>query len=220
MEGNDWLDTLVRLGPLTAAVVALLVVLVIQPLKNWMRKPRISIRFEQADPYCHVSIIAQHADPFTGAVQRQQVPLGAYWVRVWVVNEKRFRVLGGTVARRCKGKLVCVRDSRRKTLVEYDPLVLHWVSHGRRGSEPFGSIDLSPGEMDYLDVFHTVQGQTDIQIDTVPEPRGSPLHLTRGEHYLTITIYGENFDPKSVYLHVVWDGKTWDELQVRKVRSV
>ena len=216
MAENDSLDRLVRLGPLAAAVVALLIALVIEPLKKWVTKPRIRIRFDQAEPYCHASMVSiMMAED--GSEFRPIKPFSAYHVRAWVENTRRFGVLGGTVAKGCKGKLTSVRDASKNRRFEYDPMSLHWVSEGMTGPNRYGPIDLAFGEGDYLDIIRTFEGQSNVRIATGPEPKGSPHDLPAGAHYLTVTIYGANFEPESFHLRVKWGGKKWDELQVHKV---
>jgi hypothetical protein len=219
MQSPSLLDTLALLGPLSAAVVALLIALVIEPLKNFIRRPRISIQFAQGDPYCHPSLVSTVVYP-DGSKTTFTKPRAAYYVRAWVENVRTWGVLGGSLARGCKGKLAVVRDGDRQRRFDYDPMILHWVSEPRTGPNPYGPVELAFGEGDYLDIMRTIEGHDQIHIDTEPELKGSPHHLGSGQHYLTVTIYGENFGPKSFHLHVNWDGKKWNELKIHQVDKV
>jgi len=206
----DWLTALGTVG-------AVLVALFREPLMAWWRSPRLEVEFEQDEPFCRHSKIAAEVDHRTGEVRDVRPPCPAYWIRLRLKNSKRFRILGGSVAKKCEGKLAAVRAARLERQPEYDPAVLHWVSRGRRGAHAYESIDLNYGEEEYLNVFHTEEARLVAFIDTDPELRGTPSVLPPGEHYLDITIYGENFGPVQTRLHVQWDGERYDRITVIKL---
>jgi len=206
----EWLTAVGTIG-------AVLVALFGEPFTRWWRKPRLEVEFEQDEPFCRHSRIAAEIDHRTGKRTAIAPRRPAYWIRLRIKNSKKYRILGGSVARRCEGKLAAVRDANLERRPEYDPVGLHWVSRGRQSPQAYDTIDLNYDEEEYLNLFHTEEGRQVALIDTDPELRGTPPILLPGEYYLDITIYGGNFSPLPTRFHVVWDGKKWDGMKITKL---
>ena len=183
-RGLDW-------GPVSswvAAAVTLLAVIVALlgwQVRDFLRRPRLDITFQHAEPFCRK----------TGLTSGGQ----AYWVRVRVGNK------GVEPARACVGRLSKVYtdgDFR----CDRDPVQLRWCGvPDKRGFEP---IHLPKGQYEFLNVFRIVRGERHITIETFPGyAPGFPTALeTDVEHRAEISVVADNAEPRTATLTLRYSG--------------
>ena len=222
------IQTLTAVGTLGTAIV----ILWLQVIRPWLYAPKLKIDFRQEEPYCKDVLWV-----FQGDVNNATFPLGilppsgntygepqtsldmdgdltyrinAYWIRLKVTNN------GGSVAKNCEGQLTEVRDKDKNLMRGFVPVILRWSSR-----PDIGPIDINKEAFWFLDILFINQAHAeskeakkfskyvhicDIYRDM---PTGTSKDLEQGEYYLKITVYGDNFKPKSIILFIDWKGK-WE----------
>lgn len=195
---TTWPYWLAGIGTLALAL-ATVYVEIIKP--RWNR-PRFSVEFENAEPYCRVA--RQKVEKPTGPSQE----VCAYFLRIKVAN------VGKSVANRCVGKLVEVEDDSGNVLSGYDPWALHWV-----GTDwdkiPFSSIDLNQSEYEYLDVLYTREDLPNLAIICKDKSlRGLEPWFRPGTYVLQITIYGDNVKPESKRYCLAWGATDYKDIKL------
>lgn len=186
-------DLLVAFGTISMASV----IVYIEIIKPWGKKPRIAIEFDNKAPFC------RNATP-EGEKESWE------YFRVKVTN------IGNSAAKKVRGKLVELDTGHTVINEFFDPLFLHWTSiEPARGFEKLGfaastkyldSIDLGVKEWDYLDVF-SLGGKIRnlIKIATSPQSRGCLKQFSmRDRAVLKITVFAENVDPVQKRYQLVW----------------
>jgi hypothetical protein len=180
-----------ELGPVSswvaagATFLAVIVALFGQRMWECLRRPRLDITFEHAEPFCRKTRLAKHWQ--------------AYWVRVKVENK------GADPARACVGKLSKVytdgtfRDDR-------DPVQLRWC--GVPDHRGFEAIHLARRQYEFLNVFRIHQRERQISIETFPDyAPGVPTALEPNlEHRVEISVVADNAHPKTATLTVTYNG--------------
>lgn len=186
-------DLLVAFGTISMA----LVIVYIEIIKPWGKKPRITIEFDNKAPFCRNATPEGERDSWE-------------YFRVKVTN------IGNSAAKKVRGKLVELDTGNTVVNEFFDPLSLHWTSiEPVRGLEKLGfavstkyldSIDLGAKEWDYLDVFSLGGGSGDeIKIATSPQPRGCLKQFgLRDRAVFKITVFVDNIDPVSKRYQLVW----------------
>ena len=90
----------------------------------------------------------------------------------------------------------------------FDPMQLHWVGTSWK-EYPFRNIDLNRGDYEYLDLLVAQANNMHIYItgDQFPcaryEQRAIPTTLSIGKYILKVTLYGDDVEPKTVYISLV-----------------
>ena len=164
----------------------------IEIIKPSWNRPKLSLKFDNKEPYCREATVK---------LEQIQPPNNitlAYYIRIRVAN------IGKSVAKRCVAKLAEVGDDSGKTLSDYDPWPLHWVSTDWH-EVPFNAIDLNQNEYQYFDVSHTIQDKPGLAIICKDNsPRGINPWFTKGEYILQITLYGDNCKPVTQKYRLIW----------------
>lgn len=221
------IQTLTAIGTLGTA----LVILWLQIIRPWLYAPELKIDFRQEEPYCkevpwifkedvNKANFPSKITPISGSTYGEpQILLdttddsityetNAYWIRLKVTNE------GGSVAKNCEGQLTEVRDKDKNLMRGFVPIILRWSS--RPDIDP---IDINKEAFWFLDILFINQAHAKFEeaekfskhahiCDIYRNvPTGTSKDLEQGEYYLKITIYGDNFKPKSNILFINWKGE-------------
>lgn len=161
-------------------------------LHKWLCRPRLSLTFEQGDPFCRVTSTSDFI------CVANVIP--TYWIRLKVINK------GESMAKLCLGKCIKVMNDKGEYIKEYDPMRLHWDST-RWKDIPFATIDLSRDESAYLDTLVAQNNRIFFAGDQHPwaqyEQRAIPNFLSSGTYILLITVYGNEIKPVTKYVSVV-----------------
>ena len=182
------------IGTCIAALVALFTVIFIEILKPWRKRPILKIEFEDKYPYCKYS----DTDDFEGMGM-----LTGYWVRL------RIRNIGRSPALNCIGRMLEIRDGRGMWLQQYDPETLDW-----RGIIS-GPITLAPDDFEYLDIWLTAKGISDMRLRVRDRtPRGGVFDFRPGNYVIKIIIISDNAKPVSQTYRVDWNG-TYDQIRMQ-----
>lgn len=200
---------LVDLLVASGTISMVLIIVYIEIIKPWLRKPRIVIEFDNKAPFCRTA--------YNGKKMR-------YYIRLRIQNA------GRSVAKKLRGKLVEVTKEDGKVDTDFDPLFLHWTTiekTRRLEFDPWANflnpLDLNPTEFDYLDVFDLGEGEEPkerpIKITHTPYQRGcrKDFGMSQITNIFKITIHGENVDPVSGKYRLAWDGKKYDEIRMHKI---
>jgi hypothetical protein len=208
--GLDWPNIVVA----TAGVVSLLWAVGIGIVIPWWRKPRFSIEFYQTIPYCRTTnakAIVPHRGQFVYSTDGEYKR--TYWVRLKVGNS------GRSVAKKCLAKLVEILDENGKARVDFDPTQLQW-SGASWEKAPLPTVDLNVKDFEYLAILLTQEDDNNIHIagDQLQfvegEKRGIISSLTKGKYILRISIYGENVNPETRFMSLVWNGGGIENVKV------
>jgi hypothetical protein len=195
----------IAIASLVIAVIAAAAVVYREWLHSLIFKPDLRIEFSLDAPISRDTLI-EWSSP-------SQLPINkkAFWPRIRVTNK------GRTVARKCEGILAEVRNPDGTLDNRYDPLILRWaIAPINRGLEP---LDIAQGRQVDLNTFTTIDGETNAPFATFPDPRGIPLHLDPGDHWLRIVIYGDNFPPVEIGYAVHWDGKDYKNIAMKEMKQ-
>jgi len=221
------------LSAIAGGIVGSIMIIALQKICEWLERPRLSIEFEQKEPFCREATI-------------QGSGTQSYWIRIKVKNE------GRTVAKRCVGKLMEIRkieNGNEEILTSFDPSALRWVAfkdierlaidgkkNGKKYSDKqyngwfkkIGTLDINRAEYEYLNVVYTIEKMGALGelhrpgpdpffhvSVTDPEPRGIETKYRKGTYILKITIYSENADPESREFCLEWNS-IWNEIKMRK----
>jgi len=194
----------------TAAIVFLNLFLIF--IKPRLEEPKFAVEFKMGEPFCGKAS-SRKLDPFIPANKDVDVR-STYWVRVSIRNS------GRSVAHRCLGKLIGIwNNDEGKVIDQFEPNQLHWVTTSW-GEVPFGNISLNRNDYQYLDVIVAQQGDEHLYIcgDQFPwakyEQRAIRNRLKPGNYILHITAYGDNVDPKTKYLSLIWGGQHFKDIFV------
>jgi hypothetical protein len=175
-------------GAIAAGVTFLAVVVALfgWRLNEWFRRPRLSITFEYASPWCRRTIL-KGLKP-------------GYWVRLRVRND------GTDPARSCIGKVTGVRTNGevRHNIV---PMQLRWCGvPDHRGFDP---IHLAKNQDEFLNVLRLEGAEDIIHFETFQE-NFAPGHCTcldpLDTHQVEIAVVADNADPVMGSLEVQYDG--------------
>jgi len=135
-----------------------------------------------------------------------------YWIRVKIKNK------GMSIARNCEGRLVeisRVENGGEKRIKKFVPLILRWASR------PYITpIDINRKSSWFLDIVFINKEDERMKEEFSnyvhicdifrPVPTGTMKDLEPGEYYLKVTVYGENFNPKTEKFYMNWFGN-WNE---------
>lgn len=177
-------------GPVSAWVAAgvtFLAVLVAFGVRDWLKRPRLKITFQDAEPHCRFTDLT--------------IGRKGYWVRVRVENT------GINPARACVGTATEVRtaDELRSDI---DPMRLRWC--GVEDALGFQPIHLAKGQYEYLDVFRIVQGDRRLWFETFPPDRYAPGHDTflapDKSHRVCVSVVSDNAHPLDIWLTIMYTG--------------
>lgn len=195
-----------------ATTVIVLINLYLIFIKPRFEKPKFTVKFKMDEPFCRKTI-SDKFDKFVNINQDADI-VGTNWFRVKIKN------LGKSEAHRCIGKLVEIwNDDEDKAVDQFDPTQLLWVSTSWK-EVPFRDISLNRQEYEYLDVVAAQQGDENLYIcgDQFPwaryGQRGIRNRLKPGSYILHITAYGDNVDPETKYLSVIWGGQHFKDISV------
>jgi hypothetical protein len=198
----------IAVGSVSTAIVVLINLYLIFFQPRWNR-PKFFISLEMSRPFCRevASPVFAPREPSTPTLAR------TYWVRVKVKNS------GKSVAYRCLGKLIEVMGDEGKVLYDFDPMQLHWVGTDW-GAVPFINISLNREDYEYLDVLVTQQGDSKIYICgdqfvwSKYKPRGIQNSLQTGSYILRVSVYGDNVDPETKFLSLIWGEQDFKDISV------
>lgn len=202
--------TWIAIGSIAMAAIALINLYLIF-VKPWREKPKLTMEFEMCEPFCGKAISSKF-NKFLPANKDVDV-LNTNWFRIRVRNS------GKSVANQCIGKLTEMWEGKDEVIDQFDPTQLHWVSTSW-SSTPFRGISLSRMDYEYLDVVAAQQGDESLYIcgDQFPwakyEQRAIRNYLKPGSYILHITVYGDNVDPRTKYLSLVWGGQNFKDISV------
>ncbi len=205
----DWnlANFLVNLG---VAVGTLGVTFLVLYQEFW-RRPKLKIEFcQENEGFCRNASVNWVIRRIPNRLMYCEIDQSilTYWVRIKVIN------VGKTVAKRCVGKaneMSCIKNNKVILCQPFDPCILHWV--GQKGDD-LNPIDISKKEYYYLDVLFTQKDDPHFYINTdLTQARGIKYDWEAGEYLLKVSVYGENGNPASKTLRVIWNGK-WDEIKV------
>jgi len=193
----------------TAAIVLINLYLIF--IKPRLGRPKFMVEFKMGEPFCGKAMSSKF-NKYLPANQDVDV-IGTNWFRIRVGN------LGKSVVNQCIGKLIEIWNDEGEVLDQFDPTLLHWVSTSWV-SVPYRSISLNSREYEYLDVVVAQQGDESLYIcgDQFPwakyEPRAIRNCLKPGSYIFHITAYGDNVDPETKYLSVIWGGQHFKDISV------
>jgi hypothetical protein len=163
-------------GVWVSAAITLLAVIVTALIAlgffEYVRGPRLTLTFEQAEPWCRRG---ESEDGNKGL-----------WIRVGVENR------GGGAARGCVGRLLAVStDGRPRS--DVDPVQLRWAGQPR--SRAFDAMDLGRGQREYLNVLH-LPDDSSWQLVTFQDPDFDPGFATTlplgGRHKIELSVFSNN----------------------------
>ena len=203
-------DFWIALGSIATAIVVLINLWLVVFKPRW-EKPKFSIGYGDREPYCrHTSSRKIHS-----GTDRLLGDSWVYtlWIRVRVTNS------GRSVAKRCLAKLVSVADGHGVELESFDPTQLNWAGASWE-ARPFETIDLDRGDYEYLNVLLTQASNENIYFAgtelpwTACEKRGITGKLPPGVYVLKITVYGDDVDPQTKHLALLWGGNDKDDVAV------
>ncbi len=184
-------STWTAIGTVAVAIAAIVNVLVFAVILPWYTRARFEISFEKEKPFCRRTETESFSD------SSQKVP--DYWVRLRVKN------IGRSAAQNCIAKVIIVYDFNGQTLLNTDPMQLHWVSTSW-GEVPFRVIGLARLDFEYLDLLMYQRGEDRFYVtgDQFPwaiyEKRGIVYWLGPGAYILQVTVYGDKVKPKATYV--------------------
>lgn len=179
----------------TTAMVIISFVVFIRPT---FRRPKFSIDFSVGLPFCRQSTSTDF--------KRIDLWTDTYWIRLRVKNT------GKSIAKHCLGKIIKIMDDKGQENDKFDIMHLHWVGTGGWQDVPFQTLDLNRGEFAYLDILATQSGNDAIYIagDQFPwtkyERRQTLDHLSPGKYILCISVYGDDVNPETKYISLIWGG--------------
>ena len=192
-------------------ILLALITFYLEVMKPRLQNPKFSIQCGKKEPYRRISLTEK--DIRKGVTAGVKEPINGYFVRIRVEN------CGKSVARRCKGKLEKVMNEKEELLVQYDPMTLHWVETDPR-ELPLSTIDLAPGQGEFLDVIYTLNGQQLAWIYSDILLRGMPKSFEQGKYILEITIYADNATPRSEKFKLIWGGANFTNISLEKYQDI
>ncbi len=176
-------------------------------IRDWWFEPQLEIKFSLDEPISRVTTVE-----WSSGISSSKQYKNAFWPRLRIKNT------GGSAARRCEAVLAEVRKPDGTLDKRYDPLILRWaIAPISRGLEP---LDIAREREVDLNIFTTVEGNSDALLATHPDPRGIPLHLEPGDYWISIVIYGDNFKPVKRGYAIHWDGKDYGKVAMQEMNSV
>jgi hypothetical protein len=166
-------------------------------IHDWVFRPELEVEFSLNEPISRETLLMNGKKGF--------------WSRLRVKNNGRI------AAQRCEGILAEVRVPDGTLDKRYDPLTLRWaIAPIHKGLEP---LDIACGRQVDLNIFTTIEGESEAQFATYPDPRGIPLFLEPGDYWLRIIIYGDNFKPVERGYAVHWDGKDYRKVAMQEMNE-
>ncbi len=207
----DWPLVVSGLGNLVVAAVALFG----ERFRSWLWRPDVKIESYYGSPF----LTERWVDPKTGEDCGRM-----WWFRIRILNR------GKSTARGCKVKLAEATTGDGEPLLGFEPLVLGWVSPPW-GPLQFHPLDIAVGECEFCNVLSCrEQEERFVRFEFDQQPRGCVDRLDfRGSasYVLTVTVYGDNFEPVSEKFRIAgggyWEAE-WDvaipALEIRKVTDL
>ncbi len=176
MSAVNW-DMWGALGSILASFVAFFIAF-LPSIQERLNAPKLKLVFENGEPYCRI-VHEKHADGASNS------DINAYYMRIKVINT------GKTTARDCKGKIVEIKKMNGEELQPFDPTTLRW------SWQQTGTIQLTRGEYDYLNVIKVYENKTNNLhiLNDANIPKGVIIHPAMDDYTITISISGENFPP-------------------------
>lgn len=207
MDTDFW----IALGSVATAGIVLINLYLIF-IKPRLERPKFAVEFKIGEPFCGKAFSSKF-DKSINTNQDADV-MDTNWFRVKIGNS------GKSVAHRCLGKLTEVWNNEEgKVIDQFDPTQLHWVGTDW-GAVPFPDISLNRKDYEYLDVIAIQQGDGHLYIcgDQFPwakyAQRAIRNRLKSGNYILHITAYGDNVDPKTKYLGLMWGGQHFKDISI------
>jgi hypothetical protein len=199
-ELAEWFTAL---GTLATAIVAVFISF-LPSIRRWYNKPKLRIEFQNEEPFCRIADVIESQFVDQGIKVPKEVRVPHYWIRARIVN------VGKSVAKRCEGKLVRIRDAKTmEDRKDFDPVVLRWVVG------ELNPIDINKTDYEYLNILYTRKDDVmHFFVDSIDvKPRGINLFPERKDYILDIVLYGDNVDPvaKSFYLK---NNKEYDRIEL------
>lgn len=192
---------------IVVAIIALLLVIYRDIIRDYYYRPRLVVTFSLKEP---VSRITSVGWPLGTSHPTQWK--SAFWPRLRVLNS------GRSVARQCEAIIAEVRNPDGTLNKQYDPLKLRWaIAPIHKGLEP---LDIARHRQVDLNLFTTIDGESNAPIATFPDPVGVPLFFEPGDYWLKIVIYGGNFSPVERGYAVHWPGKDYKRVEMQEMNRV
>jgi len=178
---NDYL----QLAMVAATFLAVLVALFGEMFREWIKKPKISLKFDKESDRCF-----RKATVLEDRIQ--QVPrqlfnnVERYYYRIEVRNN-------GGLAKNVKIK-IDIFDSGKKEIQYFEPSTLNWIS----GEE---SENLTRGEVNYVNICSQVISHDNVINRRLraelfnTSPRGITQDLPLDNYIFKIIVHGDNFKP-------------------------
>jgi len=196
IRGTSVWEIVAAVGTAAAAVATFFAVLVALFGREWWdrrHRPILEISYESREPYCRDTqiIIETHGAKST---------VGAYWVRVKVMNE------GRATAKGCKGKMIAVYNDDGNLRQDRDPMLLRWA--GMPPDQALHPLDLARGESQFLDVvFARADDHEFAFIAADPTPAGFFKTLEAGQkHKATLAVYADSVEPVTADFVITYGG--------------
>ena len=175
-------------------------------IHDWRFRPKFKIIFSLEEPISRETVVRCP----TEALEPSRFKM-AFWPRL------RVRNTGRSTARRCEGILDEVRNPKGELDKRYDPLALRWaIAPHSKGFEP---LDIARDREVDLNIFTTLEGESNAPFVTHSDPRGVPLLLKPGDYWLRIVIYGDNFNRVPRGYAVQWDGKDYRGVKMQEMNE-
>ena len=187
-KGEEWtLSDYLQLGMLVATFLAILAALFGEIFREWIKKPKISVKFDQTSDRCFRKAIVP-----TDSIQPKRGSFFKDVERCYYRLEVRNN---GGLAKNVKLK-IDILDSEEKEVQYFEPSLLNWIS----GKE---SENLARGEVNYVNICSQVLSHENhinrrLRAELFnTSPRGIIRDLPLDNYIFKITVHGDNFKPKS-----------------------
>lgn len=206
MDANVW----IAVGSVATAVIVFLNLYLIF-IKPRLGGPALVVEFEKCTPFCRETMAKVFASG--------DISVATYWLRLRVKN------YGRSAAKRCLSKIIKIMDSEGNIIHDFDPMHLHWVNTDW-DAVPFSPIDLDRGDYEYTDILATQTNDDKMHICgdqfelSKYKGRGIKKSLEPGSYIIQITIYGDNIDPKTQYISLIWGGGNIKDMLIEIHNSI
>jgi hypothetical protein len=191
---SAWTVVLGVLGPLTGALIAIYG----ETIKNRLLGPKLHLDFEPGDGLCIVDLPDAPNSP------------QCRWARISVIN------CGRTFLRQCQGFITNIEQEQGITWVKtnpqlVDPLVLEWAA--LNDDVKFKARDIPRKIQFFINVLASADNHAEnddslgLSVEHLPQrPKVNTPFAPRHRYRFTVTVIGDQIEPKIIQLVVNWNG--------------